>query len=363
MRITFVLPYAGLAGGIRVVAIYAERLQKRGHEVTVVSTPQKQPPLKRKIKSLLKGQGWPVLRKGPSHFDGLNVKHIVIDKARPIVEEDVPDADAVIATWWETAEWISEFHSCKGKKYYFIQGYDVREGLPSDRVKATYKLPLKKITISQWLLNIMRHEYGDSDVRLVANSVDTTIFNAVQRLRQELPTLGFMYSMENFKGCDIILDALKIVQRKIPNLRVLAFGACPESLRLPLPPKTEYYYQPSQNKIREIYASCDFWLFGSRAEGFGLPILEAMACRTPVIATPAGAAPELVSSGGGVLLEQKSVEAMVDAVIGCYDISAVEWEIMSKNAHKTAVSYTWDDATDSFEGALFDKQKTTISKE
>ncbi|HEY9598179.1 MAG TPA: glycosyltransferase family 1 protein, partial [Cyanophyceae cyanobacterium] len=39
MKITFVLPFAGLSGGIRVVAIYAERLRKRGHDVLVVSLP------------------------------------------------------------------------------------------------------------------------------------------------------------------------------------------------------------------------------------------------------------------------------------------------------------------------------------
>ena len=39
MKITFILPHAGLSGGIRVVAIYADRLKKRGHNVTVVSLP------------------------------------------------------------------------------------------------------------------------------------------------------------------------------------------------------------------------------------------------------------------------------------------------------------------------------------
>ena len=40
MKITFVLPCAGLQGGIRVIAIYAERLTRRGHEVLVLSPPQ-----------------------------------------------------------------------------------------------------------------------------------------------------------------------------------------------------------------------------------------------------------------------------------------------------------------------------------
>jgi hypothetical protein len=58
MKITFVLPYGGLAGGIRVAAIYAERLKKRGHEVVVVSTPPAQPSPSQQLISLLKGKGY-----------------------------------------------------------------------------------------------------------------------------------------------------------------------------------------------------------------------------------------------------------------------------------------------------------------
>ena len=53
MRVTFVLPRAGMSGGFRVVAIYADRLQRRGHEVKVVSTPAPQPPLRSRVKRLL----------------------------------------------------------------------------------------------------------------------------------------------------------------------------------------------------------------------------------------------------------------------------------------------------------------------
>jgi len=38
MRITFVLPYAGMAGGIKVVAIYTRLLREMGHHVNVVSS-------------------------------------------------------------------------------------------------------------------------------------------------------------------------------------------------------------------------------------------------------------------------------------------------------------------------------------
>ena len=94
MRITFLLPFAGTAGGTRVVATYADRLRRRGHEVVVVSTPKKDPGLRAKLRSLLKGKGWPSPL-GPSHFDHVNVEHRIIDSYRPMNDADVPDAEAV----------------------------------------------------------------------------------------------------------------------------------------------------------------------------------------------------------------------------------------------------------------------------
>ena len=60
MRITFVLNHVNLNGGIRVIAIYAERLKQLGHDVVVVARPRPVPSVKDRVKSLVKGKGWPV---------------------------------------------------------------------------------------------------------------------------------------------------------------------------------------------------------------------------------------------------------------------------------------------------------------
>src|SRR6185295_4402875 len=141
MRITFILPFAGTAGGTRVVATYADRLRRRGHEVVVVSTPKRNPGLGSKLRSLVKGNGWP-RSLGPSHFDHVDVDHRIIDRFRAVTDADVPDADVVIATWWETAEWVAKLSPRKGAKAYFIQHYEVFDYTPADRVKATWRMPL-----------------------------------------------------------------------------------------------------------------------------------------------------------------------------------------------------------------------------
>ena len=354
MKITFVLPFAGLAGGIRVVAIYADLLQKLGHDVFIVSQPRKKPTFKQKIKSLIKGDIKLFEKKSKfSYFDDLDISHKILETNRPVTDDDLPDADVIVATWWRTAEWIAKLSPQKGAKVYFIQHHEVHKYLPVEIVKATYKLPFHKIAICKWLLEILRTEYQDNVVSLVPNSVDTNLFHAEKRNKLSNPTIGMLYSSVYWKGCDISLKALNIARETIPGLRLVTFGIRNPTRDLPLPENTDFWQQPSQDQIKNIYAQCDAWLFGSREEGFGLPILEAMACRTPVIGTPAGAAPELLSKGGGILVKPENPEDMAKAIVKICQMSESDWKLMSDAAYETATSYTWDDAAQLFEQALY----------
>lgn len=336
------------------VATYADRLKKRGHTVLIVSTPHKQPNIIEQFKSVVKGQGLLTgHRQTCSHLDHLDIDHKVLDKYRPVTDRDVPDADVIIATWWETAEWVAKLSDSKGIKVYFIQHHEVFDYLPKQRVEATYSLPFHKITIAQWLLDLMQTRYQDSDVSLVPNSVDTQQFYAPQRDKQPVPTVGMLYAPAYWKGCDICLKAVALASQSIPDLRLIVFGSHPISDSMPLPTKgSQFFFRPSQDEIRNLYAQCDVWLFGSRSEGFGLPILEAMACRTPVIGTPVGAAPELLEKGGGILVQPENPEDMSKAIQHVLTLSNSEWKSMSDNAWITANSYTWDNAAELFEAAL-----------
>lgn len=353
MRITFVLPFAGLNGGIRVVAIHAERLRKRGHQVVVISTPKPPTPLRAKARALVKTGRIPTEpRQTHTYFDGLDVEHRVIDRWRPVTDSDAPDADVVVATWWETAEWVAALSPAKGAKAYFVQHYEVHAWQPVERVRATWRLPMHKIVIARWLADLARDRFGDGDTSLVPNSVDTSQFFASARGKQAHPTVGLMYSTAPFKGCDVSLRAVALASERVADLRLVAFGSERPTPELPLPPGAAYTCQPAQGSIREIYASCDAWLFGSRSEGFGLPLLEAMACRTPVIATPAGAAPELLASGGGVMAPEDDAEAMARAIELFASMPNEAWKAMSAAALRTATSFTWDDAAALFERGL-----------
>jgi len=353
MRITIVLPEANLSGGIRVAAVYAERLHWRGHQVTVVHPVPRKKKLSGKVRSWIKGKGWPVdVPAGPSYLDAAAYERRVLSPWRPVTEVDVPDADVVIATWWETAEWVARLSPKKGTKVYFIQGYEVFVGYEVERLKATWSLPFHKVVVSSWLEEIARSKFGDLCVSVVPNSVDIEQFNAPPRSKRIRPRVGMVYSHERLKGCDISLKAYALATQARTDLQFLAFGQTPPTPQLPLPETGSFTLRPTPQQLSSLYASCDAWLFGSREEGFGLPILEAMACRTPVIATPAGAARELLKSGGGWLVRPEDPEDMCRAIVNLCDTSAAEWEAMSARAYATACSYSWDDATDRLLRAL-----------
>jgi len=160
-------------------------------------------------------------------------------------------------------------------------------------------------------------------------------------------------------SCNVALEAFALAAKQSPELRLLAFGEHGPIPELPLPAHTEYYARPPQDRLRELYARCDAWLFSSRTEGFGMPILEAMACRTPVIGTPAGAAPELLEHGGGMLVAADNPREMAAAIQHVAKLENDAWLRMSDRAYETAICYDWETAAVQFETAL----RTAIKKQ
>lgn len=352
MRITFVLPPVDMSGGIRVIAIHAAQLHRWGHQVTAVSVRPEPPSWREVARSVWKGKGWPsVPEHSPSHFDGQPVEHRRVHHAGPITDADVPDADVVIGTWWETVKWVQRLSPSKGAKVHFVQGYDIYGGPPAD-IDATYQLPIPKITISGYLRNLLQTKFKQEPVAVVHNSVDTTKFQTPPRGKQGTPTVGMIYATEFFKGADVSIKAYELAAKRMPNLHLVAMGNYQILDTLPLPPNTDFTFQARDQQLRDIYARCDAWLFGTRQEGFGLPILEAMACRTPVIGTPAGAAPDLLPRGGGILVPHEDSAAMADGIVKVCSLPDDQWRAMSDAALATVTGYTWDDASRSFEAAL-----------
>jgi len=349
MKITFVLPPVNMSGGIRVAAIHARLLATRGHEVVLVSPPPqpRRAPLRQRLRPAVFGGA---RRAAPrSHLDGSGLDHRVLEVWRPVVDTDVPDADVVIATWWETAEWVARLGPTKGTKVYFIQHHEVFEWLAHERSRATYRLPLHKVVVAEWLRRVMAETYGDRAVDVVPNSIDHLQFHAAPRGRQARPTVGFLYSHVKFKGVDVTLRALDLLRERLPDLRVVAFG----SAKPPRPlAGVEFHQEPPQDGLRDLYACCDVWLTASRTEGFNLPAMEAMACRTPVVSTRTGWPEEAIDGRNGALVEVDDAPALAAAALRFLSMSDGAWRLASQAAFETVQGSSWDRAGDEFERAL-----------
>ena len=159
MKITFLLPALNLTGGARVISIYANLLAEKGHQVTVVSPGEKRPSFKEKIKSAITWKGYTFKTNFNSTFFNERKYDLkVLKEHRAIKNDDIPDGDIVIATFWNTAEWMGELAEKKGKKVYFIQHYEMHPWLPQERVEKTLKAPFHQITVSQWIADILEEK-------------------------------------------------------------------------------------------------------------------------------------------------------------------------------------------------------------
>lgn len=350
MKVTFALPgIDGMSGGLRVVAQYSRHLLDQGHEVTLaIHRPSQEPGRKQKLLNML-GLRKPtlVLPADRGHFTGLDLPVIHLDEAKPVHPGDLPDADLIISTWWSTAEWADRLPRAKGRHVHFIQDFEDFEPLYTSRVHRVYRQDNAKIVVAPWLQKKLLSDFGKNSV-LVVNGVDVVHFSAPERFRNARPRVGFVYANHPRKNVLLAVEAMERLG-KMSAVDVMMFGT--NSKPANLPGDIVYYQKPAQQEIPKLYASCDLWLFTSTSEGFGLPILEAMASRTPVIATPGGAAPDLVDGRNGRIAPFDR-EGFTRAILDFLDQDDAAWKVSSDAAWRTAQSYDVKLAAQAFEDAL-----------
>jgi len=348
MKITIVSPIPDMTGGCRVIAIYADWFVRFGHEVTIVTN-----------RAQAK-RGWSPFafpKRAPSgdplsHFDRLALQVHRVGEGR-VTAAQLPDADVVIATWWETAEWVNDFPAGKGKKIYLIQGHEVQPYLPLERVKATYRMPLQKVVIARWLADVMERDYGDPTSILVSNSVDHSQFFALPRERQLAPTVGLLCSGAEGKRFDLSMAVVENIRARIPDLRVVSFGS--ERPKRSMPEFVSFTFEPHQDELRNLYASCDVWLTASVSEGFNLTAMEAMACRTPVVSTRTGWPAEAIVDGeNGFCVAVDDAAALQQATEQVLNLAPEGWVRMSERAFETVRESSWERSARQFEQVLLE---------
>jgi glycosyltransferase involved in cell wall biosynthesis len=169
-------------------------------------------------------------------------------------------------------------------------------------------------------LHVLTLALSDDRVRLIeAHSSDEV---ARGRRAFELLTVTRLHPAERYKGVEHVLLSLAEVARIETDFsyRLVGDGADRASLsdlaeRLGLRRAFNAVGSLDDEGLAQALTACDVFVLPSAKEGFGLAYLEAMCAGRPVIASRAGATPEVVDEASGVLTRYADVEGIADAVL------------------------------------------------
>ncbi|HPX91001.1 MAG TPA: glycosyltransferase family 4 protein, partial [Spirochaetota bacterium] len=97
----------------------------------------------------------------------------------------------------------------------------------------------------------------------------------------------------------------------------------------------------SYEALVSLYSRKTILVMSSLFEGFGLPAVEAMACKTPVVVTTAGSLKEVVTEDCGILVPPKDPIALKDAILKLLSDSELRKK-MGENGRRRAVeNFSW----------------------
>jgi len=180
------------------------------------------------------------------------------------------------------------------------------------------------LTSSRETAREIQRSFGVSSdrIRMVYNGLDADFFRPLNGEPKRPNSLLFVGNTDDSKkGILYLLQALTLLPEMV-TLTIVDQGKpfkayAPELVqRLRLASRVTFTGKVSAEELRQLYVSAEAVILPSLYEGFGLPAAESMACGTPVIATRAGALPEVVGEdGAGILIPPRNSQALAQAIL------------------------------------------------
>lgn len=344
MKINFLIPFISKSGGIIAVLEYFQHLKNKGHDpVLYYPLIPHWSIVSEKASVLLKiaivAKRFLLKRRINWYFEPIPVTPVFSFSNRFI-----RDADISVATAWPTAYDNYRLNPSKGIKFYFVQGHETWIN-DTKTVENSYRLPLKIITISPWLTKIMEEKYSRKVEIEIHNGIRTDKFRPSLIRKEETITISTQYHELECKGSKEALLALDRIKKEFPQTRIIIFGlfAAPERTF-----DFEYYRNPSMAQIISIYQQSHIYLFTSRAEGWGMTPLEAMACKCAVAATSVGSISVIGNDKNIMRIEINNVESVVEGLreLIC---NRTKREYIAENGYQTSLNMSWEKQSDRLE--------------
>ena len=208
------------------------------------------------------------------------------------------------------------------------------------------------IGVCKALVDVLR-DWGIEDARLhtMRNGVDLRRFQPQpQTVARRVtgasgaPLLLSVGHLVELKGHHLVIDALAQLVLRYPDARLVIIGAGEERQRLEqraqdrsVPSRVTFTGAIPNDQLAAWYSAADMLVLASSREGWANVLLEAMACGAPVVATDTGGTREVVSDQVGVLVRERSAEAIAAGVEKLIDMAPARAAVRAY-----AEGFSWD---------------------
>lgn len=189
--------------------------------------------------------------------------------------------------------------------------------------------------------------------KVLYNPVDDTFFSGGRKFNGKHKLLFVGRLTIQHKGLDYLISIIKEVSKVYPDVELTIVGDGPDRTTLEKIVhdnglEKNVCFQGQSSNVKKYYDDANIVLVPSRWEGFGVVLIEAMACGTPVIAFENKGPNEIISNNiDGILIKQYDVEEFSNKIITLLDDSE-RWERMSEQAYKKACNFSAKRTVDRF---------------
>jgi glycosyltransferase involved in cell wall biosynthesis len=233
------------------------------------------------------------------------------------------------------------------------------EWWPMRKARGTLRKATRIIAVSEQTARDIVEFYDISmeKIRVVYNGVGEEFFpcNDPEQMKMKfsLPHEDFLLNVgggDPRKNVERLLSAFSILCRGDQPIALVLAGGLGNQLDpirrkiadLRLEDKVVLTGHLSVPELRLLYSNARAFVFPSLYEGFGIPVLEAMACGAPVVASNGSSIPE-IAGGAAILVDPSDEDALASAVEGILQDRSLGERLRSAGLQR-AKAFSWEKA-------------------